>query len=246
MTPKSANGRGGKYYYYTCTRQNHFGTMTDCKAPMIPAESLEEAVLERINRIGVNVGDRQKIVEAAMREIDDDGRKLASKLDTARHRLTRVQAEIQNLLEVLKRMGNSGIASVGNELEKLEAERENLQQEIKVVSDQEAPLQRISKASREFIENWNDIGQLLAEANPDEKRCILHHLIQSLELKFVDTEEKRAEYALKLFPEVGPENFQPQNENETVPDYDNGLDVLTPETLVRHKGKKAPRQGLEP
>ncbi len=98
---------------------------------MIPAESLEEAVIDRVVKIGVNLGDREKILEAAMREIDDDSRKLASKIDIARHRLTCVRAEIGNLLEVLKHMGKSGIASVGDELKQLEMERDDLQEDIR-------------------------------------------------------------------------------------------------------------------
>lgn len=246
MTPKSSNGKGGRYHYYTCTRQNHHGHKTDCNAPMIPAESLEDAVLDRVIKIGVNIGDRQKIVEAAMREFDDEGRKLASQIDIARHRLTRVQAEIKNLLEVLKQLGKSGIASVGDELKELEGERDKLQSDIKAMSEQESPLQRLSGAAREFIENWKDIGELLAEAEPDEKRCVLHHFIQSLELKFADAQEKRAEYFLALFPEVGPVRMEVPKNNETAPDHGNGLDVLTPEAFFCQVGEKAPRQGLEP
>ncbi|WP_158261432.1 MULTISPECIES: hypothetical protein [Pirellulaceae] len=45
-------------------------------------------------------------------------------IDIARHRLTRVQSEIKNLIEVLKALGKFGIASVGTELKELEAERD--------------------------------------------------------------------------------------------------------------------------
>jgi hypothetical protein len=213
---------------------------TDCQAPMVLAEPLEAAVIDRIVKIGVNVGDRQKIFEAAMREVDDEGRKLASQIDIARHRLTRVQAEIQNLLEVLKHMGKSGITSVGDELKQLEAERGKLHADIKAMTEQESPLKRMSEAGRAFLENWMDIGEILDGAEPDEQRCVLHHFIQSLELSFLDTEEKRAEYSLTLFPEVGPEKFQSHNGNETVPDFGNGLDLLSPQALVRQKGEKAP------
>ena len=193
MTPKSAHGRNRKYHYYACTKQNHLGNKTDCQAPMIPAESLEAAVIDRVVKIGVNTGDRQKIFEAAMREVDDEGRKLASQIDIARHRLTRVQVEIQNLLEVLKHMGRSGITSVGDELKQLEVEREKLQTDIKAMTEQESPIKQITEAGRAFLEDWQDIGEILGGAEPDEQRCLLHHFVQSLELKFLDGEEKRAE-----------------------------------------------------
>ena len=53
------------------------------KNSMIPAEALEETAIDRVVRIGVNVGDRQKIVDAALGEIDDERRKLASRIDIA-------------------------------------------------------------------------------------------------------------------------------------------------------------------
>ncbi len=246
MTPKSSWGRDNKYYYYVCTRQTHHGTKTDCKAPMIPAEALEEAVLDRVAKIGVNVGDRQKIVDAALREIDDEGRKLASRIDIARHRLTRVQAAIQNLLQVLKHLGKSGLASVRDELKQLEDERETLKAQIKELTEQESPLKRVSDAAREFIENWQDIGEILAEAQPEEKRCILQHFIQSLVLRFVHAEEKRAEYSLALFPEVGPVHSGGENENGTPTKNGDSPDVLTANAKLRHNGEKAPPVGLEP
>ncbi len=109
------------------------------------------------------------------------------------------------------------------------------------MTEQESPFKRVSEAGQTFLENWTGIGEILEGAEPDEQRCVLHHFIQSLELTFLDTEEKRAEYSLTLFPEVGPGNFGPQNEKETVPSDGNGLGVLTPEAVFCHKGQKAPR-----
>lgn len=58
MTPKSCGPKSKRYFYYSCTRQDHHGHKLDCEAPLIPTEALKEAVIERVVRIGVNVGDR--------------------------------------------------------------------------------------------------------------------------------------------------------------------------------------------
>jgi archaellum component FlaC len=229
-----------------CPPDSLYNAIGHGKAPMIPAEPLEEAVIDRLVRIGVNVGDTQKIVDAALREIDDEGRKLASKIDIARHRLTRVQAEIQNLLEVLKNLGKSGLTNIRGELQELEQERETLKSEIKEMTEQESPLKRVSEAAREFIENWRDIGEILEEAEPDEKRCILHHFIQSITLTFADTKKKRAEYSLALFPEVGPSEPDGPNEKRTDPKNGDGPDVLTAYSKLRQNGEKAPRSRPSP
>jgi hypothetical protein len=119
-------------------------------------------------------------------------------------------------------------------------ERETLKSEIKGMTEQESPLKRVSDAAREFIENRRDIGEILEEAEPDEKRCILHHFIQSIALTFVDAKEKRAEYSLALFPEVGPSDSGGKNANGTDPKNGDGPDVLTADAKLRQNGEKAP------
>ena len=101
----------------------------------------------------------------------------------------------------------------------------------------------MSDAAPEFIENWRDIGEILEEAEPDEKHCILHHFIQSIELRFIDANTKRAEYSLALFPDVGPGHSGGENENGTPTKPGDSPDVLTANAKLRHNGEKAPRAG---
>jgi len=97
---------------------------------MIPALGLEQAMMDRILSLGTMDEDREKVVDAALGDLEAEASKTDSEVEIVRHRLTTVQAEIQNLVEVLKRMGAGAISSVQEELAKLEAERRQLRDRL--------------------------------------------------------------------------------------------------------------------
>lgn len=247
MTPKGAIGRNGKYHYYTCTRQGHEGVKTECSAPAIPAEALERAVMDRVVALGSQDQDREKIVREALRSIDEDVRSIGSEADGVRHRLTTVQTEIQNLVGVLKRVGEAGLVSVQEEIKKLEVERGQLRERLVQLANQEAPLAASVLMAQKFAKTWQSVGELLRQATPDEQRIILQHYIEAVELKFDDQEGKVGRYVLKLFPEVQPLD-QPPPENRNGPSTGGGGEgqLLTDLGSVRQSDKRAPRLGLEP
>jgi ElaB/YqjD/DUF883 family membrane-anchored ribosome-binding protein len=243
LTPKSATTRGQIYHYYSCTRQNHLGTGVGCKAPMIPAEALEQAVMDRIINLGTHDEDRGKVVKAAMAAVESETRKLDSDAEVIRHRLTTVQTEIANLLGVLKRLGAGAVASVQDELAKLEEERSQLQDRLQVHVEQSAPKAAgAAEAAEQFIRTWTSVGELLEQATPDERRVILQHYVEVVEITFDDPDGKMGKYALRLFPEVRPLDIPPSGNRNGTP---KGGSVLTEDRIVCQSDKKAPRVGPE-
>ena len=57
---------------------------------------------------------------------------------------------------------------------------------------------------RSFLETWQDVGELLASATPEEQMQILQHYIEVVELGPIDPETRTGSYAMRLFPEVRP------------------------------------------
>ncbi len=204
MTPKSAVGRNGTYHYYVCTRQVHNGGRTACAAPAIPAEALEQAVIGRVTVLGSDEAARDQVVREALRCVDGEARRLESETEHARHRLSAVQAEIQNLLGALKLLGQEGVESVQEELARLEGERSELRRQLQRLAERQSPLTQAAEAARRFIETWEGVGELLRQAEPEEQRTLLQHYVEVIELRATDAEGKRGTYALRLFPEVRP------------------------------------------
>lgn len=126
MVGCAAHGRSRTHYYYTCTRQNHEGGKYSCQAPRIPAEALEEALIERIRELGRVMEAREKIVERALECLDGESVRLKQEGDVLRRQQQKTKADIGRLVEVLKNLGVKGLPSVQGELNRLEREEKNL------------------------------------------------------------------------------------------------------------------------
>src|SRR5262249_5146507 len=218
MVGASAHGRTGPCYYYVCTRQQHEGGKFSCHSSRIPAEALEDALIGRIRDIGRLVEARDRIVQEALACLGGEVVRLREEEDLARRRLAQVHADTGKLVEVLKSLGSRGLASVQAELERLEAEEVQLKQSMADLAKRQAPVERVSDDAQSFLENWQDIGVLLDSATPEERMQILQHYIEVVELGAIDRETRTGTYAMRLFPEVRPDNGFDFGSGENPPD----------------------------
>ncbi len=205
MVGASAHGRAGVNYYYVCTRQNHEGGKYSCDSSRIPAEALENAIIGRIAAIGRMVEARDRIVQEALSCLGGEADRLREAEDLARRRLAQVHADIGRLVEVLKSLGARGLTSVQSELERLEEEEGQIKTNLTEIARRQAPVERVSDDARSFLENWQDIGELLEAATPEERLQLLQHYIEVIELGPIDPETRTGSYAMRLFPEVRPD-----------------------------------------
>ena len=249
MVGASAHGRTGPCYYYVCTRQQHEGGKFSCHSSRIPAEALEDALIGRIRDIGRLVEARDRIVQEALACLGGEVVRLREEEDLARRRLAQVHADTGKLVEVLKSLGSRGLASVQAELERLEAEEGQLKQSLTELARRQAPVERVSDDARSFLESWQDIGDLLDAATPEERMQILQHYIEVVELGAIDPDTRTGTYAMRLFPEVrpdhgfdfgsgdgGPDDHTPSPEmtNGAVPASGNGSVLVNPGQLGSH------------
>ncbi len=260
MVGSSAHGRTDVSYYYTCTRQVHEGGKYSCEAPRIPALALEEALIGRVVQLGSLVEARDQIVRKALDCIDGESARLREEEDILRRQIAKTKADIGRLIEVLKSLGTRGLPSVQEELGRLEAEEKHLAATLAELGKRQAPMDKVSREARQFIETWKDVGELLAQATPDEQFQILQHYVEVIELQTTDPKARSGTYVLRLFPEVRPNRALeyveerpkaevksgPETENGAVADAGNRPDSLTEPGLVRISVQKAPRVGFEP
>ncbi|MCZ2340482.1 MAG: recombinase family protein [Bacteroidales bacterium] len=253
MVGASAHGRTDKNYYYVCTRQNHEGGKYSCNSSRIPAEALENAIIGRISDIGRMVEARDRIVQEALACLGGEAERLREAEDLARRRLAQVHAEIGRLVEVLKSLGARGLASVQTELERLEEEEGQIKKNLTDIAKRQAPVERVSDDAQSFLETWQDIGELLQSATPEEQMQLLQHYIEVIELGAIDREARTGSYAMRLFPEVRPDRgfdfgggsgpddgtSGPETTNRAVPCVENGSAVLTDGRLGSHNRPKS-------
>lgn len=246
-----AHGSRGKSYYYVCTRQTHEGGKYSCSAPRIPAIALESAVIGRVRELGRVLEARERIVREAVAHLDGETERMQDQSDVVRRQLAKNRADTGRLVEVLKSLGAKGLSSVQSELERLEQEGEALEAQLAVLSKQQAPVERITDDARKFVENWEDIGEVITAANEEERKELLQHYIEVIELRSTDPKGRTGTYALRLFPEVRPDRsfdwddsdafsgLQMTNGDDTPED---GIAVLTQDArAVRTTSGKLPR-----
>jgi cell division protein FtsB len=176
-------------------------------------------------------------------KLSGEAQRIATEVASVQQGLGRVQAEINNLLGFLKVNGASALAAVADELNRLEEEQIRAElQELR------APLPAEEEQARKLIDGWQGLPEFLEDATPEERRVVLQHAIQVLELRAVEESDgKKGTYAMSIFPEFGmPGKVLSPNENGPVSREAEEGAVLTANPLVREVGEKAPRLGLEP
>ena len=127
---------------------------------------------------------------------------------------------------------------------KLEEERRQLRERQEAHAEQTAPkAAAAADAAKRFIDTWSSVGELLEQATPEERRIILQHYIEVVEISFDDPDGKIGKYALRLFPEVRPLDTPPPRNTNGTPIVGS---VLTESRILCQIDRKAPRVGLEP
>lgn len=248
MVGASAHGRSGVSYYYVCTRQTHEGGKYSCQSSRIPAESLEKALIARIRDIGGMVEARDRIVQEALSCLGGEAARLKEEEESTRRRAAHVRTEIGQLVDVLKSLGSNALSSVQAELVRLEAEETQLKRSVTDIAKRQAPVERVSDDARSFLENWQDIGELLESATAEELLQILQHYVEVIELGPIDPTTRTGSYAIRLFPEVRPDrsfdfgsgdtllddgNSRPETPNGAVPASENDS-VVNPGQFGSH------------
>jgi DNA invertase Pin-like site-specific DNA recombinase len=173
MVGAAAHGRHGVYRYYVCTRQNHEGGKHSCQAPRLPADALEHALLERLRELGTLVEAREKVVRRALVVIGIQnvlhadyhpgmpGRGIRQAQGGRRNRppsARQGEGRWRAAAEVLKTMGTKGIASVQDELVRLESEEKELQANLAEIQRRQEPMLRVSEEAKKFVQTWTDVG----------------------------------------------------------------------------------------
>lgn len=109
-------------------------------------------MLTRVRQISLHPEVRQKIVDNAWAKLGGEAQRIATEVASVQQRLGRVQAEINNLLGVLKANGASALAAVAEELNRLEGEQTRLRSELAELQELRAPLSAEEEQARKLID----------------------------------------------------------------------------------------------
>jgi len=178
MSPSTTRKGSKAFRYYVCASAMKKGYAT-CPCPSIPAQKLEDVVVEQIRVIGQD-RELQRETLRQVREARDAKRPaLVSEQKRLRKRLEKLRGEIRILLDALA-TGEAG-ASVGAEIRELEEQAGQLERRLAELASELASLDRdtvdeddLRKALCLFDPVWDVLF-------PMEKARIIQRLIESID-----------------------------------------------------------------
>jgi site-specific DNA recombinase len=171
-----AHGNGGRYPYYVCFSRQRYGKKT-CEADSLPAEELEQAVLDQL----VNVLEQEPLLREAIDQAFAD-------LDAARPKreaeLKRIDAELRKLHETLdhyfrafeqqtmpEQLCGRRIWELTKKLSQLEARREELAVDV----DDPEPL-----SDQDLAALQAHVRQVIEAGEPAQQKALLQALVDEI------------------------------------------------------------------
>jgi hypothetical protein len=111
-----------------------------------------------------------------------------------------VQAEIGNLIRVLKSMGDQALVSVQEGLKECESEKWDLTKTLSILSDEEKLLAGVTEDSERFLDAWRWAREIFSGASAAVQRELVHSFVEDLVWTPADPRGKTGTYRLKFFP----------------------------------------------
>lgn len=204
MSPDWALGRDRAHYYYLCTRRSKFGKEKGCPSHRLPAQAIEEAILERVRSFGVD----HELIEKLVREANSNSTEKIKLLERDRERvarrLTQVTTEITNFVEVLRKGGAKALRSIQAELENLEEQQEELSTDLQILDDKRGAIEMANLNSQVTFEAYKNLGAILATADPATLAEFLPTIIEKITWDDNGEESRDGTYRMTLYavPEI--------------------------------------------
>ena len=179
MTPTfSYNNQKKMYSYYACTNRQHRGGDA-CDMKPVAAEPLEEVIVERLIQLGQQDRTVERIVQEAMSSADELLGNLEQRRSILGTQQTRVQEQIDALVEGLAGRKTS-IKSVGAKIVELEEQKEELDDELLEVDLEVGATKQKAVSAQSLTESLTTFGDLYREATPEERRELIRLRVNQL------------------------------------------------------------------
>jgi site-specific DNA recombinase len=179
----AANGNGGRYRYYVCFSRQRYGRAT-CDADSLPANELEQAILNQLQDMLAREDDVREAIAAAFADLNDQ----QPKRDAA---LTCLDAEMRKTDEALDRYFRAfengtmpeqacapRIANLTKRLSELQARRDEL------AADSADTPEPLSEDDLHALQAH--VAQVIADGDPSARKALLQALVDEVRVQSRD------------------------------------------------------------
>ena len=181
MTPKSGRNRTGKpYYYYQCTKNSHIGKKA-CDVRYIPAEQIENFIVERVKELTVDENEIKKMVAEANGINDKQTVNLRRDRENVSLQLKKIEGKLQRIIETIEAGYVSGFKFLDQRIKSLEQEWESLKEKLELIDLEISEIEQNRLSSAIMLESFQSFRDVLDNAKPQKLKEMLYRIVEVVE-----------------------------------------------------------------
>jgi site-specific DNA recombinase len=176
----SARGNGGTYHYYACTGRQKYGPKA-CRGERLPQDRLEQAVLRQL----AGIYRDGTLIEHAIAKAEANAKRqrpaLEQRIASIGAEITRLEQSRERYYEAFER-GTLSAERCNERLSRLQARLTDLRGQHAEL-DESTPDEGTHAPTRAELATIADhLDQLIANAEPQQAKALLRHLIAELKV----------------------------------------------------------------
>jgi len=181
MTPKSGiNNVGKSYFYYQCTRNSHLGNQA-CRAKYLPADAIENFIIERVKELITNQDEINKMIEKANELGDKNIKNLNNDKQSLQKQVQDVKFKMENIANSIESGDVKVFKSLNKRIESLEKERNELESKLKSIDFEISKIQQ-EKLSKEIMsQTFSSFREIIDKARPQKLKGLLFKIVEVVE-----------------------------------------------------------------
>ena len=206
MTPKWCSGRGGtRNFYYACNRMNR-SVKTECNARYLPADTVENFVVDQVSAWAKNRPELELAVQAASKFRCEEVGAITSELNAVRAQLREKQNALGNLMSAIE--AGADFKTLADRINTLEQDKAAVEERINRLELERADREKQSLSTEVVAETYCDfpfiVNRLKETGDLHGLRDLLRCYIAAIDVHQEEDDPSSGHMEIMLFEEEIP------------------------------------------
>lgn len=180
MTPKSGISRSNRYYYYQCTKNAHTGN-NGCDVKYVPAEPIENFVVERVKELTTDESEISKMISRANKNGDQRINELLDNKKILSDQLQNINKKLKKIIDSIENGSLKSFESLNKRIDALESERTTTEDSLKIVDFEIAEIEQHRLSSEIMSQSFRTFKDVLDKASPRRLKELLCRIVEVVE-----------------------------------------------------------------
>ena len=180
MTPKSGIGRSQRYYYYQCTKNAHTAGK-GCNCRYVPAEPIENFVVERVKELTTDASEINKMVMKANQNGDRRVGELMKDRKKVSSHLQEINRKLKQIIDTIEDGNVKAFDSLNKRIESLDAEQVSTKQRLEAIDFEIAEIENHILSSEVMSQAFRTFRDIIEKAKPQKLKELLNKIVEVVE-----------------------------------------------------------------